>query len=244
MSTLYTAQATVAREKSGQEENVARRDGTANFSVLLDWSGTGQGFHVDFDVAGKGPFLESESVQNSHFTTLMTYEIDHFSKRLIPPPLSDDCWYTSLEVVKGIKVIRKSARFPPAKQKIKDNAETRILKELSHEHIIKLLGTYTHGCEFGYITHPALRCTLRDFFEEVENFCSNPESSTRSKATLGALGYFQTESSQHRATPAYSRIGCILSALAYLHKSGLKRKTLLQCISKKPVTNHRFLTHR
>jgi hypothetical protein len=103
-------------------------------------------------------------------------------------------------------------------------AEVEILKQLSHIHIIQIVGTYTKQKIFGCLTYPVALCTLLDFFESVETSWSKPTIDDTSYARLDTLGYFSDIDLQNKATPAYSRIGCILSAVAYLHESKIKRK--------------------
>jgi hypothetical protein len=103
-------------------------------------------------------------------------------------------------------------------------AEVEILKQLSHIHIIQIVGTYSQQKIFGFLTYPVALCTLSEFFESVESRWSEPTLDETSYARLDTLGYFQDPDLQFKATPAYSRIGCILSAVAYLHESKIKRK--------------------
>jgi serine/threonine protein kinase len=103
-------------------------------------------------------------------------------------------------------------------------AEVEILKHLSHIHIIQIVGTYTQQKIFGCLTYPVALCTLLEFFESVESRWSEPTIDETSYTRLDTLGYFQSPHLHFKATPAYFRIGCILSAVAYLHESKIKRK--------------------
>jgi serine/threonine protein kinase len=102
--------------------------------------------------------------------------------------------------------------------------EIDILKRISHNHVVQLVGSYTQRSEFGLLIYPRALCNLRTFLEQVENYCSRPSSDNTSNALLDQLNYSSAPNSQYRATPAYQRIGCILSAVAYLHESNIKRR--------------------
>jgi hypothetical protein len=71
-------------------------------------------------------------------------------------------------VVQGHKVAHKRVVI---KRKLggKEKKEIEILKRLSsHEHMIQLLGTYTHHQFLGILLYPVAVCDMHTFFEDVE----------------------------------------------------------------------------
>lgn len=53
---------------------------------------------------------------------------------------------------------------------LKERKEIEVLKRLSHEHVIKLVGTYTHRRFLGLLLWPVATCDLADLLEELEVF--------------------------------------------------------------------------
>jgi serine/threonine protein kinase len=121
----------------------------------------------------------------------------------------------------------------------KEKTEIDILKRLpSHYHIIQLVGTYTHRHLLGILLYPVAVCDLHTFFEDVEawhhtaNGSRTPETrlevlNTTSKNCLVALGYdFPPANRPYNASLVYSKVGCLISAISYLHDQKIRHKDL------------------
>ena len=120
----------------------------------------------------------------------------------------------------------------------KERKEIEILKKLSHSHMVHVIGTYTHNKFLGILMYPVAVCDLYTFFEDVEAWTDlvlqHPQSvalaslDTSSKERLDALGYdYPTDPSKGlMAIPIFVQIGCLLSAVAYLHGQKIRHKDL------------------
>jgi serine/threonine protein kinase len=141
-------------------------------------------------------------------------------------------------VIQGRKLAHKRV---VVRRKIGDAElkEIEILKKLSsHTHMIQLVGTYTHRQFLGLLLHPVAVCDLHTFFEDVEawsNVDVNMDSSEARlvaldalhKDRLEALGYdFPTSASRSKASTAYLNVGCLISAIEYLHEQKIRHKDL------------------
>lgn len=105
-------------------------------------------------------------------------------------------------------------------------------------HIIQLIGTYTHRQFLGMLIYPVAVCDMHTFFEDVEAWSlsrANPDTRENRlealdsihKARLIAIGYnFPGPGSRFNASPVYSKMGCLLSAIAYLHNQKIRHKDL------------------
>jgi serine/threonine protein kinase len=120
-----------------------------------------------------------------------------------------------------------------------EKKEIEILKRLSsHEHIIQLVGTYTHRQFLGLLLYPVAVCDLHTFFEDVEAWHATGNESTSlhtrkevldtaQKTRLDALGYdFPLDTRSYYASPVYYSLGCLISALSYLHDEKIRHKDL------------------
>jgi len=140
--------------------------------------------------------------------------------------------------VQGHKIAHKRI---VVKRKIGDSEkkEIEILKRLSsHTHMIQLVGTYTHRQFLGILLYPVAVCDLHTFFEDVEAWSSvRLEGNTTEarlealdpvhKERLVALGYaFPPADARFWASPVYSKVGCLISAIAYLHDQKIRHKDL------------------
>lgn len=117
--------------------------------------------------------------------------------------------------------------------------EIEILKKLSsHSHMVQLVGTYTHRRFLGILLHPVAVCDLHKFFDDVEAWSAtgigDPKGSDRLRALdaihkdrLTALGYdFPERRTRYNATLIYSKIGCLISAIEYLHTQKIRHKDI------------------
>jgi serine/threonine protein kinase len=122
----------------------------------------------------------------------------------------------------------------------KERKEIEILKKLSHPHVVQVAGTYTQNRFLGILMYPVAVCDLYTFFEDVEawtdlvlqhpqfEFVVLASLDPSSKERLDALGYdYPTDPSKGlMATPVFVQIGCLLSAVAYLHSQKIRHKDL------------------
>jgi serine/threonine protein kinase len=128
--------------------------------------------------------------------------------------------------VQGHKLAWKKMSFR-RKLGAKETQEVEILKKLSHPHMIQLIGTYTHQKILGMLLYPVAVCDLHTFFDDAEAHWRN-ESDDSQMDRLGKIGYFPSVGStlKHKAWPIYSQIGCLVSAIAYLHSKSIRHKDL------------------
>jgi serine/threonine protein kinase len=139
--------------------------------------------------------------------------------------------------VGGLNLAHKRMLF---RRKIgeRERREIEILKKLSHSHVVQVVGTYTQNRFLGILMYPVAVCDLYTFFEDVEAWTDlvlqHPQSvalaslDTSSKERLDALEYdYPTDPSKGlMAIPIFVQIGCLLSAVAYLHGQKIRHKDL------------------
>ncbi|KAH8726791.1 kinase-like domain-containing protein [Phaeosphaeriaceae sp. PMI808] len=182
--------------------------------AIDDWSQTGRGFHVDFKPEeivplAQGRYLGRGSMGDVYETTVQGWKLAH----------------------KRIEFKRKIGE--------KEMKEIAILKRLSsHNHIIQLVGTYTHRRLLGILLYPVAVCDLHKFFDDVEAWSTiGAESHTKStrlealdsfhKDRLTALAYdFPEFNARNNATIIYSKLGCLVSAISYLHDQKIRHKDI------------------
>jgi serine/threonine protein kinase len=112
------------------------------------------------------------------------------------------------------------------KVNLHERKEIEILKKLSHVHMIQLVGTYTHRQHLGILLYPVALCDLSTFLEDVEEHCTDRADDIQT-ARLTALGYFETlDTDVALALPIYTQIGCLVSAISYLHSQKIRHKDL------------------
>jgi serine/threonine protein kinase len=121
---------------------------------------------------------------------------------------------------------------------VRKNEKIEILKRLSHAHVVHVIGTYTHMKVLGIIMYPVAICDLYTFFEDVEAWTAlvlqHPQSvalvylDSSSKERLDALEYdYPTNPSNGlMAIPIFVQMGCLLSAVAYIHGQKIRHKDL------------------
>ncbi|KAH6863092.1 kinase-like domain-containing protein [Alternaria alternata] len=169
--------------------------------VMNDWSGTGRGCHVDFGADEVIPLQTGDLLGQGadaivHETT-----------------------------VKGFKVAwKRSSRHKQSKESIR--LEVEVLKKLSHRHLVRLIGSYTHKRYVGLLLHPVAVCDLGTFFEDAEAHLQDNATDDQ-ELRLRQLGYPASRLYlKHKAWPIYSQIGCLLSAVAYLHSQSIRHKDI------------------
>lgn len=90
------------------------------------------------------------------------------------------------------------------------------MKKLSHQHLVRLVGAYTHAGWLGMLLEPVAICDLRMFFEDAEAYWKSKADHDQTRR-LQQLGYLCKSPPKHMAGPVYGRIGCLISAVSYLH---------------------------
>lgn len=109
--------------------------------------------------------------------------------------------------------------------------EIGIIKRLNHRHIIRLIGTYTHGPFLGLLLWPVMICDLATFLADVDGLTteSNLDDDTTIER-LAALGIGDVNSVEDARLAAVRRLkqslGCITGAIVYLHENHIKHKDL------------------
>lgn len=200
--------------------------------TIDDWSQTGRGSHVEFKHEEKVPLGQGEQAFHRS-TTFEACTNSCVQDRFLGRGAMGDVYETT---IRGWKLAHKRI---VVKRKIgtPERKEIEILKRLSsHTHMIQLVGTYTHRQFLGLLLYPVAVCDLHTFFEDVEAW-SNAQTSTTAigsrlrvldpvhKDRLKALDYdFPDRGSHFHASPVYSNIGCLISAIDYLHHQKIRHK--------------------
>ena len=183
------------------QQNVANAQGSLG-NLSSDWSATGRGSHIDFGAdevvpLRDGRFLGKGGLAWVHETT-----------------------------VRGEKLALKKMAI---RRRIDTSVikEIEVLKKLSHAHMIRLIGTYTHQRVLGILLHPVAVCDLSMFFEDAAAYRDGTADDNH-MSRLTDLGYFvdRLPNSHENAWPIYSQIGCLVSAIAYLHSQKIRHKDL------------------
>ncbi|KAH7411837.1 kinase-like domain-containing protein [Phaeosphaeria sp. MPI-PUGE-AT-0046c] len=128
----------------------------------------------------------------------------------------------------------------------RERREIEIIKRLEHKHIVRLVGTYIHGPFLGLLLWPVAICDLANLIEDIdwlqkpsqnEDLMQTDDNTTEDtleqinerQSRLQALG-FSTASLEaariHAVAFLEKTMGCIASAVTYLHKQEIKHKDL------------------
>jgi serine/threonine protein kinase len=110
-----------------------------------------------------------------------------------------------------------------------ERKEIEILKKLSHQHIVQLVGTYTHRQFLGLLLHPVAVCDLATFLDDFESICNGKDIESEQKERLHQLGLLYEPRRDFRSTGSTyicSKIGCLTSAVEYLHGQKIRHKDL------------------
>jgi serine/threonine protein kinase len=185
--------------------------GPSNVLVIsggLDWAGRGTS-HVDFDPNDTLPLSQG---------------------RFLGHGVNGGVFETT---VGGQKVAWKRlfCRRRIAEQELREIA---ILKKIDGRHIIKLVGTYTHGPFLGLLLSPVAVCDLGTFLEDVDSLLHRSEDVEVDlqaiQQRLDGLGIQSSLDPMAIQQAALKRlkqsIGCISSAFAYLHRRSIRHKDI------------------
>ncbi|KAF3048062.1 hypothetical protein E8E12_009714 [Didymella heteroderae] len=103
---------------------------------------------------------------------------------------------------KRIALARKTVRCPQKWRAEDALQEVYHMQNLRHFHIVQLVGTYLQGRRFSILMYPAADCHLRDFLDHASYLKNDPG--------------FQLDH-VHRLSFLASSLGCLASAIAYVH---------------------------
>ena len=167
-----------------------------------DWSDTGRGSHIDFGADEVVPLVEGRFLGKGGLA------------------------WVHETTVKGEKLALKKMAIK-RRMNTSEIKEIEVLKKLSHAHMIRLIGTYTHQRLLGILLHPVAVCDLNLFFEDAAAHRDGSKDDSQ-MSRLTDLGYFDAPfpDPHHHAWPIYSQIGCLVSAIAYLHSQSIRHKDL------------------
>jgi serine/threonine protein kinase len=175
-----------------------------DISVFQDWSSRGSGSHVDFSPQEDLPLKEGRFL--GHGITGSVYE-------------------TAI----GDHTFAWKRRFCRRKITDVERKEIEILKKLSHKHIIRLVGTYTHRQFLGLLLYPVAVCDLATFFDDYEAVFKEQDLESTQKERLAQLELpFESQSDFEKEGRRYllSKIGCLTHAVEYLHSQDIRHKDL------------------
>lgn len=201
-------------------------------NVLNDWSGTGRGCHVDFGVdepiglqTGKSSpfFINAILVIPLMHVIFLCLVLTNLNTGDFLGQGADAIVHET--TVQGLKVaVKRSSRYKSSKESIR--LEIEVLKKLSHRHLVRLIGSYTHKRFVGLLLYPVAVCDLGTFFEDAEAYLQDNAADDQ-ELRLRQLGYSSSKLYlKHKAWPIYSQIGCLISAVAYLHSQRIRHKDI------------------
>ncbi|KAF2643350.1 kinase-like protein [Massarina eburnea CBS 473.64] len=196
-----TPQSTTALSVIAPESTLAEVPCSDIQSVLEDWSG--RGHHVDFlpDESvplEQGRFLGHGSMGGVYQTRIRGHEF---------------AW---------------KRRFCRRRIGDAERTEIEILKKVSHRHIIKLAGSYTHRQFLGLLLYPVAICDLATLLEDAEACIAHDMDATQQER-LSALGLLRMDACMHHWSGSsflFSGMGCIIRAVDYLHSHHIRHKDL------------------
>lgn len=109
--------------------------------------------------------------------------------------------------------------------KLDKREEVKILKKLRHDHIVQLVGAYSQQYFLGILMYPVAVCDLAVFFKAVEARTKGSADETQN-GLLAELGCISSPESPWKISTVYSQLGCLISAVTYLHEQKIRHKDL------------------
>lgn len=184
---------------SGYLKQLDRLDLIPRPAEELDWSG--QGEHVEFPAEATVPL---KHVKNLGFSSSAI--VDKVQCR-------------------RIFLARKTMRRPRDWTHADALNEIKHLHHLRHAHIVQLVGTYVQSRNFAILMYPAADSDLQTFLEDTGDLrTSTPATDTCAGQTIGNVNDDGCLPQEYwlrlRALPSF--LGCLISALAYMHSQTTK----------------------
>ncbi|KAI9856071.1 MAG: hypothetical protein M1813_009291 [Trichoglossum hirsutum] len=177
----------------------------AKSAVWDDWSG--RGFHVNFSANDNLPLQREDRLGSGSFATV----------------------YKTF--CKGVTLAWK-AEHRPRSGELK---EIESLKRLNHQHIVKLVGTFTHLQHLNLLLWPVATCDLATFLSDLSIFKKNNKLLDFSDVNPNPIHRFDklgievttcVEAQKSARAWLYQKFGCLAEAISYLHSNDIKHKDL------------------
>jgi serine/threonine protein kinase len=188
--------------------------------VALDWSGRGTS-HVEYSKSDTLPLIQG---------------------RFLGYGMHGGVYETTCN---GIALAWKR-KYCAKRMGHRERREIEIIKRLQHPHIIRLVGTYTHGPFLGLLLWPVATCDFASLLEDIDwlqkqfqnqdqmqtdhnTVEETPEQIGERQNRLQSLGLSTASMVEARddANAYLERtMGCIAGAVAYLHEQEIKHKDL------------------
>lgn len=183
--------------------------------AVSDWSNTGRGPHVEFHSHEAVPLVQGTRVNIQPWQTRSSSV-----GRMLGRGSMGDVYETT---IRGYNLAWKKIT---SKRQVNlgQRKEIDILKKVSHRHMVRLVGTYTSRMELGILLYPVALCDLHTFFEDIEAYWTNSADEEQSRRL--SLLNLTTSDPTEKASPAYHQIGCLVSAIEYLHRKEIRHKDL------------------
>lgn len=165
----------------------------------IDWSG--RGTHVDFLSHEEVPLVQGRFL--GHGAMGHVYET----------------------VVKG-RAFAWKRRFCRRGIGEAERKEIDILKKVSHHHIVQLAGSYTHRQFLGLLLYPVATCDLATYLEELDALLMAKKQNSPRADIAVTLDCENVPSGLRCHDGLLPRMGCIISAVDYLHGQSIRHKDL------------------
>lgn len=111
-----------------------------------------------------------------------------------------------------------------------EKKEIDLLKKLRHRHVIGLVGTYSHRQFLGILLAPVATCDLATLLDDLNTSHFSPSSSNEESPqnlkNLDLVDGESTLSSVRIRGRLMNSLGCMASAIAYLHDQNVRHKDL------------------
>ncbi|KAK2813691.1 hypothetical protein FQN50_000089 [Emmonsiellopsis sp. PD_5] len=132
----------------------------------------------------------------------------------------------------GTPLARKRIRLNhQSRHKLKEFSEGKILRKLSHEHVVRYSGSYIQGNTIGILMRPAATCNLAQFLRVVTK---GPEDDVEQDIcrAFDLRPWLDAPWIRKGGTPAripqrvvlQRIVGCIANAMEYIHEQNIRHK--------------------